>query len=359
MIDPASRLATVAEQLEIGQVPESVTVRTFLSWFGAKRRGYLTVRQINAALASACVATEPDFEGAFIDSEIAFRAVMPDEGQSDPTAGGAANAVAADSTPQLTGESEEDDVQAAAVDPAYRIGRLAAANRPLVYVHPDAPIEEAVTIMMLHDYSQIPVMENSRRLVGVVSWKSIGMRRALKTSGATVRSFIDPAVEVSADAFLFNVIGRIIERQYVLVRDTQNRITGVVTTTDLSMQFRQLAEPFLLLEEIEKRMRRLIDDRFTTEELQSACDPNDPTRLARRAADLTFGGYLRLLQNPERWEKLGIPIERGSFVQRLDEVRSIRNDVMHFDADGISEDELTTLRTFVKFLQSVQSIGAA
>ena len=47
-------------------------------------------------------------------------------------------------------------------DPTYWIGKLEAANHALVSVKPDAQLSEAITMMLSHDYSQLPVMTNER-----------------------------------------------------------------------------------------------------------------------------------------------------------------------------------------------------
>jgi hypothetical protein len=146
------------------------------------------------------------------------------------------------------------------------------------------------------------------------------------------------------------------ERDYVLVRGV-DKITGIITTSDLSVQFQQLAEPFLLLGEIENHVRRLMDGKFNKEELTAAKDPSDTERKIGNVADLTFGEYVRILQEPTRWQKLGLAIDRTIFIKDLDAVREIRNDVMHFDPDPLPENDLRTLRKFVKFLQALQSFG--
>jgi hypothetical protein len=212
--------------------------------------------------------------------------------------------------------------------------------------------------MLIHDFSQLPVMQGERTVRGMVSWQSIGSRLAVNRSGDLVKNYMVTAVELSADASLFAAISAIVEHQYVLIRGAEQKITGIVTTSDLSLQFRQLAEPFLLLGEIENHIRRLIDGKFTTEEVKAACELEDSGRDVQSVADLTFGEYIRLLENPERWRKLSLDVDRGSFVTHLDRVREIRNDVMHFDPDGVAEDELSLLRKFVGFLQTLQMIGA-
>jgi len=42
-----------------------------------------------------------------------------------------------------------------------------------------------------------------------------------------------------------------VTHEYVLIRAADRRICGIVTTSDLGLQFLQLGEPFLLLGEIE------------------------------------------------------------------------------------------------------------
>ena len=75
--------------------------------------------------------------------------------------------------------------------PTYRIGKLAAANRQTQSVTPDASLSEAVTLMLLHDFSQLPVMQGDRQVKGVISWQSIGSRVALNCKGTVVREFMD------------------------------------------------------------------------------------------------------------------------------------------------------------------------
>jgi hypothetical protein len=42
----------------------------------------------------------------------------------------------------------------------------------------------------------------------------------------------------------------------------------------------------------------------------------------------------------------------------LDKVREIRNDVMHFDPDGIPESDLVILQRFAALQQRLQEVGA-
>ncbi len=156
---------------------------------------------------------------------------------------------------------------------------------------------------------------------------------------------------------MFDVIREIVQHDFVLVRGEDRKIIGIVTAADISEQFRTLSEPFLLLGDIETALRRLIEIAFTVEELRTARDPTDATREVNSAADLGFGEYLRLLEKPENWDKLKLPLERSTVVKDLDRVGAIRNDVMHFDPDGIDDEHLDDLRRFGQFIDQVVSLG--
>jgi hypothetical protein len=141
----------------------------------------------------------------------------------------------------------------------------------------------------------------------------------------------------------------------VLVRDETRKLTGIVTTADLSLQFAQLGEPFLLLGQIENHVRNLMADKYTTAELAAVRDPADANREIEDVSDLTLGEYVRLLENPKRWETLALKIDRKAFVEELKHICRIRNDVMHFDPDGPSPEDLTTLRKCAHFLNDLEN----
>lgn len=351
----SDRLSQIAQELQEGKIAPSVTVREFLSWFGAQRRGVWIVSNIRQNLNHVGLRTEPDFESAYIDSDIGFRLMRepPIEGQFSQTTWPAT--ITADG---MASPIEPLKPPVAYADPTYRISKLSAANNLPICVAPDDTLREAVTLMLAKDFSQLPVMTSEREVKGVISWTSIATRLSLGKSGRHARELMDvPPQEIRADASIFQAIPIIAQFQYVLVRAADNRITGIVTTSDLNQQFQQQAEPFLLLGEIENHIRRIIGDRFSPDELTSARDPGDSERKVDRISDLTYGEYIRLLENPDRWAKVNLSIDRSTFCRELDLVRSIRNDVMHFDPDGIPPKDLDRLRDFTKFLNRLQALG--
>ena len=221
-----------------------VSVREFIGWFGYERRSKYIVNWIRNKMDALEIRTVPDFEYVYIDTRIRFDLVSKGDGSSRA----------------LEGPD----------DPTVRIGALAAANKVPSAVKPDEALEVATTVMQMKDFSQLPVMVNERDVKGVITWRSIGNRLALGHDCNLVRDCMDPVKEISIAAPLFDAIGDISEHGYVLVRGSDRKITGIVTSSDVVNQFRQLAGPFLGIGEIEGHLRRLIHRKFTVAELKKS-----------------------------------------------------------------------------------------
>jgi CBS-domain-containing membrane protein len=212
--------------------------------------------------------------------------------------------------------------------------------------------------MLNHNFSQLPVMTSNRDVKGLVTWKTLGRRFVLGSSCGTAQEAMEPHQEISADASLFSAIDVIVRHDCVLVRDSTRLISGIVTTHDLGVQFGSLSEPFLLLREIENHVGGILTH-LSKAELAAGADPEDGDREIEDVADLTFGEYLRLLTNPKRWSKLGLKIDQSTFTHHLEEIRKIRNEVMHFDPEGIGPEDMTSLRSMVSFLRQLQALGVS
>lgn len=325
------KLQNIREQIKKGVAPPKERVRWFLLWFGAERRGWRAVRRIRSKLDKFGLKTIPDFEYASIDGYISFSKGGGKDSGSDP--------------------DTED------IDPTYRVGRLESANSPPKSVKPDGTLQQAVTLMLDRDFSQLPVMTTEREVKGIISWKTIGSRLALKKDCTVVRDCMEPARIVSVDESLFAAISEIALHDYVLVRAADNRICGIITASDFNEQFRKLAEPFLLVGEIENGIRRMLHGKYTAAELKAVKAPGEDGREIEGLADLNFGEYIRLIEEEKRWKKIRLEIDRTEFVSRLNQVREIRNDVMHFAPDGLEEPDLNTLREFAQFLRMLRDVG--
>lgn len=73
-------------------------------------------------------------------------------------------------------------------------------------------------------------------------------------------------------------------------------------------------------------------------------------------SDLSFGGYIRLVQRPQVWQRLALNIDQASLTKQLEDVRQIRNDVMHFDPDPMTAKQLDVLQNASKFMQQLYDL---
>ena len=309
--------------------PEQLTVRELLAKFDYQRRSDWINNHIRNGLERFKLRTDQDVTSAWIDLPITI------ELDSD--------APDASDTPHIS-------------DPTRRVGALPAANRPPANVKPESPLKEATTKMQMNGYSRLPVMKTDREVSGIVTWESIGTRLALGFDCTYVRQCMEPPEVIPADTRLFDAIRKVSEHGYVLVQGADKTVTGIVTATDLAHLFGELARPFLFIGEIEGHLRNLIHGKFTLDQLQAASGEERPIE---GSADLTFGGYRRLLENKDNWERLNLDIDRAEFIRHLDAVRRIRNEVMHFNPEGLDGNQRKTIRNVARFFDHLARMTAA
>lgn len=329
-------------------------VKTLLSWFGKKGRGKSVVEDIGEALRETRILTEPEFTSGGVHDYIEFKTVPEtDDSRSGQSTGSGESEDQSKSDDQGRNEPNledngRDDRSSEPIGSKFCIGMLGAANRPkqVMTIKRDQTVEEATTTMMMGRFSQLPVTQNMRDIDGMISWRSVGEARVRGGACEFVRDCLEaePVSILAQDAPFFEAVKTINEKEVVLVRGIDRTITGIVTTADLSREYHQKAEPYLLLGEVEDRIRTLIDRGLSSEEVKQAKDPGDGTREIEDASDLTFGEYDRLLQIPENWKKLALGIDRKMFIALLADVREVRNDVMHFRPDSTEPENLDKVR---------------
>ena len=303
--------------------PERLTVRQLLEKFGSQRRSDRINNHIRNGLEQFKLRTNQDVTVAWIDSSI---------------------------TIELDSDAERASESPRTSDPTHRVSGLAAANHKPASVKPESPLQEATTIMQMNGYARLPVMKNERDVAGIVTWQSIGTRLVLRRECTHVRQCMEPAEVIPETTPLFDAIRVVSQHGYVLVRGPDRTITGMVTEADLSHQLGQFAGPFLFVGEIEGHLRNLVHGNFTLEELQAASAGDKPIE---GSSDLTFGGFCRLLENTGNWERLNLGVDRVEFIKHLNSVREMRNDLMHFNPDGIGDEHRETLRNVARFFDQL------
>lgn len=334
-----------------------LSAREILTALRAEHRDFDTVEYVSAAIRKAGLSLSPALGEAHIDTPLEFSFAVKGTGHDSATGGARQGRVD-------TGESKH----VAESYPASRLGRAAAAWRKPVPISPNARVAEAVTRMVLEGVENLVVMSGTRDPKGIISWKSIVNRLSVAPIGlvvenlgaqlptdlvmqAEVRTLMEQDVKLLSATDSLKEAEEVIHRAgYVLVRDASKQIVGLVTANDLAAHYRELTEPFLLIGEIEVRLRVLLEDRISIEEMTKAVNPADKARTVESLKDLTLGELVRLLEDPARWSRIFANVDRGQSLRRLMEILAIRNRIMHFDPDPIAGSQMDVLRSSVERL---------
>jgi CBS domain-containing protein len=205
VMEVPAKIEFAAQRLKEGHRVNRITVRDFLRHFGAERRGSAKVESIRRILDALDLTTDPDFETAWIDGPIwlhlkegAQPSAGPLSADNEQIGGDVSlDDIVLEGTPLAVQQAEEQSESAptsaepempkhieatdspSTEDPTFRIGSLPAANRKLVAVNQNDPLNRAITLMLQHDFSQLPIMQSEREVKGVITWKSIGAKHAL------------------------------------------------------------------------------------------------------------------------------------------------------------------------------------
>jgi predicted transcriptional regulator len=299
-----------------------ITPRELLNYFYCEKRTSGNVWFVNRFLDENQLETEPNYVNGWIDGTVILK-----HKKKATTKNG--------------------------IDPIQRIKLLPSSNNEPISIPRDAKLKEAITLMMLNNYSQLPVMNGSRNVIGYVGWDTIGCALSNGINSEDVKDYLKTEITIlNYDTPILEAISVVIEKEFVLVSKNDKTISGIVTIADISNQFLLVTEPFLLLEQIENHIRQLLDKKFLIEELKTFCQNNEKD--IEFIDDLSFGDYIFILSNPDNWDKLNLKIERSYFIKHLDKIRIIRNDIMHFDPEGITKEQKNDLNKMAKFLMELK-----
>ncbi|WKL48088.1 CBS domain-containing protein [Flavobacterium pectinovorum] len=307
---------------------EKLTIRTLLWLFGHyEKRTSGNVWRINEFLKKEKLIVIPNYQGGWVDQYVVLKEMDKARIKSG-------------------NESEEEKF-----DPINRLSVLKAASQTPISISRDADLEKAYHLMWKNDFSQLPVMNNDREILGIISWQSIAKGLIAKKNSNCVKDFmINDYKVLSEDTPLFESIKEVIKTEMVFVKTRENKIKGPVTPFDLNEEFLEQIEPFILLEQIENFIRLILHDKIVLQDIIKLLTISDVSKKIESISDLTFGEYILIIENSENWNLLGLPFVKADFTNELHEIRKIRNGVMHFHPDKISDVDLNHLRSMSKFL---------
>jgi CBS domain-containing protein len=255
--------------------------------------------------------------------------------------------------------------------------------------------KDAVNLMMERDFSQLPVLNDRDRLVGMVTSDSIVRalnHLKLKIEDLKVEHATKPIPKTfTPDDEIFDLLDELRDAYALVVVDKEEHVLGIVTNYDTATYFRARAEDMMLVEDVENTLKDCIridlaakqgdledfDLKVTVGDaedgkvkegyhrtiskalellnlqpsnsqkgkLQKLVEDQFANRPPKAFADLTLQQYISLFLEKGRWDRyckiLQLPIEACRTL--LESVRLTRNDLFHFRTE-LSADRREALR---------------
>jgi CBS domain-containing protein len=327
--------------------PRTMTVREMLRMWDLGDRNRAALARVEADLENHGLRTDPDYRDVDLDTlvRVDVARLAAATSQSDETSQASATG-SSTSTTMISTDRRSVDPKSA--DIGLTLGNLIHKSTKLTSIEPGATIEQAITIMQLNDYSQLPVTNGVGKLHGVVSWQSIA-QATHRNPQATFRAAIEPTPTVlNYDHRLLDALTTIQQAGFVFVRGSDEKVYGIVTAADVVGMYDDAATPFFLIGEIDQELRQLIEDTFDEQTVVDTLSSRSPFTTFEK---MTMGQYRAVLENRTLWEQLAWPLDRKIFIDRLGEIVRIRNDIMHFNRDSLPRPELEKLRRFLEVIR--------
>ncbi len=317
----------IAKQVNESKKPYPIVISELLELFGYQRRGKLVIQLVNDRLREKDLKTDPNLESAGYSDQIKLLPIdMP----------------------------KEDDLMYCVRDnPIRRVGSLLEGqNEEVTVVKGDDTLAKAITLMSTYNYTQLPVTSNDKKsssIVGYITWESIGEAKVHDKHNPLVKDYMRKGVSIiSEDDPFLEILPVVLQKGFVLIESKEKEIIGIVTIADLIADYIAMTKKFLLLEQIENQVRALMNKKYKFKDVAPLLKEENTRSLELES--LNFGDYERILENKENWDKLELPYDRGLIVHYLEDVRNIRNKVMHFAPTGIDEEEIEMLERITALL---------
>lgn len=243
-------------------------------------------------------------------------------------------------------------------------------------------VQDALSIMIKHDFSQLPVVDEDFKLKGLITSDSILRASSyLKCEIAkiTVSHAMLNTKGCRDDEDIATVLKILSESNSVPIVDKDRKLVGILTSYDTTEYYRQRAEDIMLAEVIEMTIREYIESVYTDDELKTEVDgvgysndgknkfkkalchylntANSPSpkldqticdsvyiahmevkNSTRKFEDLTLHEYIQMLG--KAWKEnnhIFHSLEWKFMDNLLQDIRKIRNKIAHFREVTLSE----------------------
>ena len=228
----------------------------------------------------------------------------------------------------------------------------ASLNERLQTVQRSDSTRKASAIMLAEGFSQVPVLSGERKVIGVITWRSLACHPSLdEVSAGDVCEPIPSGRLFPLSTPVTDILDLMLTDEFILTHNEQDIPCGIVTAADMVEWAKQHLRALLAVEDIERHLRKVLDEFLNGEE----CEDLD---------SLNFSDYLKLLSDRSNWSQLSSlglwrMVDHREFKSRLQAVIEARNRIFHFrhaiadDNDSTKLDDIETLTTFAKFIATI------
>jgi len=144
----------------------------------------------------------------------------------------------------------------------YLVENIVSQQSDLTTVKEDDTTTHALNLMIENDYSQLPVVDNDRRLVGMVTYQSIiqaARSFELKIDELYVRDITQTNIKsFDIEDNLFDVLDEIKKNNAVVIVEPDGTPVGIVTSYDAAEFLRTRSEGLMRVEDIEITLKTIV-----------------------------------------------------------------------------------------------------
>jgi predicted transcriptional regulator len=257
----------------------------------------------------------------------------------------------------------------------HRINRIIPPDQTVLTIPPNCLVRDAVALMRMHGYSQLPVVKNDE-VLGVFSYRSFAQETASSSLDDLTKQKCAPG-DLPVDEFLeqfefarvteeMSRVFDAMDRDNGVLIGAPERLIGILTPMDFLRYLYQVASPFVMVSEIELALRALIRIALTAEQIAAASKRclasayGSEDRVPIVLEDMTFDNYQVLVSYGNNWTVFG-RVFGGTRIRtsgKLKEIGAIRNDLFHFKREITMGDHQTLANHRNWLLNKIKQVEA-
>lgn len=247
----------------------------------------------------------------------------------------------------------------------HNVESLVPVDQELLAVPPELRVSEALKLMQSHHYSQLPVVVGDA-VLGVFSYRSFSSKAIARRMGTDeqlgdlpVEDFLDDFEYVHSSQDWSRVLDYL-NRDDGFFVGHRDGLEGLVTTMDVLNYYREIADPFIMIAEIELSLRRIIEtcveEAALPDAIKRALGPAYlKDGLPKPLNEMTFNNFVRIICHQDNWSYFEPMFgadehKRQRTNDRLSQIRDWRNIIFHFRRT-LEPWELETLAEYRGWLQ--------